>query len=138
MITAKRRERAIFSQTHIGTLSKAPLGKPLGDKVERIIMSLCGRTDTVLNRSELTAELSGVVGRLEGAAEALELEAGRLVPVTVGVVEAEGDLELVVLLRHGHFVVRVLVTVVEDLGGFQRSSLLSEGCLLNAFQILKQ
>ena len=59
-------------------------------------------------------------------------------PVTVGVVEAEGDLELVVLLRHGHLVVRVLVTVVEDLGGFQRSSLLSEGCLLNAFQVLKQ
>ena len=138
MITAKRRERAIFSQTDIGTLSKAPLGKPLGDKVERIIMSLCGRTDTVLNRSELTAELSGVVGRLEVAAEALELEAGRLVPVTVGVVEAEGDLELVVLLRQGHFVVRVLVTEVEEFGGFQRPSLLSEGCLLNASQVLKQ
>ena len=130
MITAKRRERANVSQTHIGTLSKAPLRKPLRDKVERV--------DTVLNRTELTAELSGVVGRLEGAAEALELEAGRLVPVAVGVVEAEGDLELVVLLRHGHLVVRVLVTVVEELGGVQRSSLLSEGCLLYAFQVLKQ
>ena len=138
MITAKRRERAIFSQTDIGTLSKAPLGKPLGDKVERIIMSLCGRTDTVLNRSELTAELSGVVGRLEGAAEALELEAGRLVPVTVGVVEAEGDLELVVLLRQGHLVVRVHIAVVEDLRGVQCSSLLSERCFFDTCQVLKQ
>ena len=37
----KGRERAIVNQTNIGTVSKAMLGKPLRDEVERI--------DTILN-----------------------------------------------------------------------------------------
>ena len=32
--SSKRRERAVVSQTNIGTVSKATLGKPLGDAVE--------------------------------------------------------------------------------------------------------
>ena len=39
----KGRERAIVSQTNIGTVSKATLGKLLRDGVERIIMSISAR-----------------------------------------------------------------------------------------------
>jgi len=51
--------------------------------------------------------------------EALELEARRFVPVTMRVIKPEGDLELVVLLRHGHLVVRVLIAVDEEVRGVQ-------------------
>lgn len=61
-----------------------------------------------------TAQLFRVASRLEGAAEALKLEARRLVPLAVGIVEAEGELELVLLLGEIHFVVGVHVTVLED------------------------
>ena len=45
----KGRERAIVSQTNIGTVSKATLGKLLSDGVERIIMGFSERIDTILN-----------------------------------------------------------------------------------------
>ena len=77
-----------------------------------------------------TAKLNRVVGGLEGVAEALKLEARRPVPLAEGLVEAEGDLEVVVLFGQRHLVHGVHVTVVENVRGFQRSSLLSERCLL--------
>ena len=50
----KGRQRAIVSQTNIGTVSKATLGKLLRDGVERIralslSLSLSERIDTLLN-----------------------------------------------------------------------------------------
>ena len=45
----KGRERAIISQTNIGTVSKATLGKLLRDRVVRIIMGFSECTDTILN-----------------------------------------------------------------------------------------
>ena len=70
--------------------------------------------DDVMMMMMITAKLSRVVCGLEIATEALELEARRHVPLTVGVVEPEGDLELVVLLRHGYLVVLGPQTKVED------------------------
>ena len=84
-----------------------------------------------------TAKLNRVVGGLEGVAEALELEARRPVPLAEGLVEAEGDLKLVVLLRERYLVAGVHITVFEDVSGFQRSSLLSEWRVFKTFQILK-
>ena len=86
----------------------------------------------------ITAKLVRVATGVEGAAEALEPEAGGLVPVPVGVVEAEGDLEVVVLFRHGHLVVGVHVPVPEDVGGLQRPLQLSERGALDTRQVLKQ
>ena len=45
----KGRETAIANQTNIGIVSKATLGKLLRDGVERIIMDLSERIDTILN-----------------------------------------------------------------------------------------
>ena len=81
--------------------------------------------------------MSRVVGGLESVAEALKLEARRLMPGAKGLVEAEGDLKLVVLLRERYLVAGVHITVFEDVSGFQRSSLLSEWCVFKTFQILK-
>ena len=88
-------------------------------------------------KTKITAKLSRVVGGLESVAEALKLEARRLMPGAKGLVEAEGDLKLVVLLRERYLVAGVHITVVEDVSGFQRSSLLSEWRVFKTFQILK-
>ena len=45
----KGREMAIANQTNIGTVSRATLGRLLGDGVERIIMRFSERIDTILN-----------------------------------------------------------------------------------------
>ena len=45
----KGRERAIVSQTKIGTVSMATLGKLLRDGEERIIMGFSECIDTILN-----------------------------------------------------------------------------------------
>ena len=45
----KGQVRAIVNQTNIGAVSKAALGKPLQEEVERIIMSFSKCTDTILN-----------------------------------------------------------------------------------------
>ena len=81
--------------------------------------------------------MSRVVGGLESVAEALKLEARRLMPGAIGLEEAEGDLKLVVLLRERYLVAGVHITVFEDVSGFQRSSLLSEWRVFKTFQILK-
>ena len=44
----KGRKRAIVSQTNIGTVSNAALGKLPRDGVERIIMGFSERIDTIL------------------------------------------------------------------------------------------
>ena len=54
------------------------------------------------------------------------------------VIKPEGDLELIVLLRHGHLVVRVHIAVDEEVSGVQCSSLLSERCVFDTCQVLKQ
>jgi len=48
-LSLKGRERAIVSQTNIGSVSKATLRKLLRDVVERIIMGFSERLDTILN-----------------------------------------------------------------------------------------
>ena len=47
--SSKGRERAIVNQRNNGTVSKATLGKLLGDGVESIIMGFFERIDTILN-----------------------------------------------------------------------------------------
>ena len=80
--------------------------------------------------------MSGIVSGFERVAEALKLEARRLVPGAVRLVESEGDLELVVLLCQRHLVVGVHVTVFEDVRCFQRPPLLSERRIFKTCQVL--
>ena len=54
----KGRERAIVSQTNIGTVSKATLAKLLRDGVERTNMSFSECIDTILNRTERNGTVS--------------------------------------------------------------------------------
>ena len=56
LCSLKGRERAIVTQTNVGTVSKATLGKLLRDKVKRIIMGSSERMDSILNRTELNWE----------------------------------------------------------------------------------
>ena len=59
-------------------------------------------------------------------------------PGSIGVEEAEGDLELVVLLGQRHLIVSVRITVVENVSETQISSLLSERFVSDTGQVLKQ
>ena len=103
--------------------------------------NLCSSTGNQRDKQDkryATTKLSRVVGRHEDVAVTFKLEGRRFVPIAVNLVESEGDLELVVLLCHGHLVVVVHVAVVEDVRCLQGSFFLSERCGFNTCQILKQ
>ena len=94
--------------------------------------------DQKQDKQHVTAKLSRVVGGLESVGEALKLEARRPVPGAERFVEAEGDLELVALLRERYLVVVVHVPVPKDVRCLHISCPLVErgGCY--TCQILEQ
>ena len=74
-----------------------------------------------------TAKLIRVRCRLEVVTEALEFEARRPVPVAIGLEEAEGDLELAVLLfGQRHLIVLPPISEDKRVPGVESSFLLVE------------